>query len=144
MTPRTATLGRLFLQSAALAILIARTVPAAPAPNAPGRRAITIDPARIEEAVRAEMARQRIPGVSLAVVKAGRIAYAQGFGYANVEHHVSVRPETVFQSGSVGKQFTATAVMMLVEQGRIGLDDGIAKFFPQAPRSGSRSPSGGC
>ena len=44
---------------------------------------------------------------------------AEGFGLANVELQVQVKPETVFQSGSVGKQFTATAVMMLVEEGKV-------------------------
>jgi CubicO group peptidase (beta-lactamase class C family) len=48
---------------------------------------------------------------------------------------VAVKPETVFQSGSVGKQFTATAVMMLVEEGKIGLDDPLTKYFPNAPAS---------
>jgi oligopeptidase B len=133
MTPRSSTITRLVLKSVALTTLLVRAVSAAPAQGEPARHAIAIDPARIEEAVKAEMTAQRIPGVSIAVVKAGEIAYAQGFGYANVEHNVPVRPETVFQSGSVGKQFTATAVMMLVEQGKIGLDDSIAKYFPQAP-----------
>ena len=56
---------------------------------------------------------------------------AKGYGLANVEHQVPVKPETVFQSGSVGKQFTATAVMLLVEQGRVSLDDPITKYFPE-------------
>jgi CubicO group peptidase (beta-lactamase class C family) len=52
---------------------------------------------------------------------------------ANVELQVAVKPETIFQSGSVGKQFTATAVMMLVEEGKIGLDDPLTKYFADAP-----------
>jgi CubicO group peptidase (beta-lactamase class C family) len=54
-------------------------------------------------------------------------------GFANVEHRVSVRPDTVFQSGSMGKEFAATAIMMLVEEGKIGLDDSITKYFHDAP-----------
>src|SRR5262249_49574053 len=54
---------------------------------------------------------------------------------ANIEHNVAVKPETIFQSGSVGKQFTAMAVMMLVEDGKIGLDDPITKYFEGAPES---------
>ena len=54
---------------------------------------------------------------------------------SNVELQVPVKPETVFQSGSVGKQFTATAVMMLVEEGKVGLDDPLTKYFPDAPAS---------
>jgi CubicO group peptidase (beta-lactamase class C family) len=82
-----------------------------------------------------EMQRQHIPGLSLLVVKGGKIIRADGFGLANVELQVPVKPETVFQSGSVGKQFTATAVMMLVEAGKIGLDDPLTKYFRAAPAS---------
>ncbi|MGB7904913.1 MAG: serine hydrolase domain-containing protein, partial [Steroidobacteraceae bacterium] len=56
-----------------------------------------------------------------------------GYGLANVELDVPVKPDTVFQTGSVGKQFTAMAVMMLVEEGKLGLDDPIVNYFPGAP-----------
>jgi CubicO group peptidase (beta-lactamase class C family) len=88
---------------------------------------------RVDEYVLAEMQKQRIPGVSVAVVKAGEIILAKGYGFANVEHQVPVKPETIFQSGSVGKQFTATAVMMLMEEGKLSLEDPITKYFPDAP-----------
>ena len=90
---------------------------------------------RIDSVVNAEMARQKIPGVAVAVIKAGEVMLAKGFGEANVEHHVPVTPETVFQSGSVGKQFTSTAVMLLVQDGKLALTDSITKFFPNAPAS---------
>jgi len=83
--------------------------------------------------IRAEMAEQRIPGVALLVSRGGHVIRAQGYGLANVELQVPVKPETIFQSGSVGKQFTATAVMMLVEEGKIGLEDPLTKYFPDAP-----------
>ena len=83
--------------------------------------------------VKAEMHRQHIPGLSLLVVKAGKAIRAEGFGLANVELQAHVNAETVFQSGSVGKQFTATAVMMLVEEGKIGLDDPLTEYFADAP-----------
>ena len=83
--------------------------------------------------VRSEMQRQHIPGVALLVSRSGKIVQAEGFGLSNVELQVPVKPETVFQSGSVGKQFTATAVMMLVEEGKVGLDDPLTKYFPDAP-----------
>src|SRR3984885_9093364 len=85
--------------------------------------------------VRSEMARQKIPGVALLVSRGGKILQAEGFGLANVELQVAVKPETVFQSGSVGKQFTATAVMMLVEEGKVGIDDPLTKYFSDAPPS---------
>jgi CubicO group peptidase (beta-lactamase class C family) len=90
-------------------------------------------PDQVAAYVRTEMQRQHIPGLSLLVSRAGKIVQAEGFGLANVELQVPVKPETVFQSGSVGKQFTATAVMMLVEEGKIGLDDPLTKYFPDAP-----------
>ena len=85
--------------------------------------------------VNAEMARQHIPGIALLVSRNGEPLRAQGFGFSNVELQVPVKPETLFQSGSMGKQFTATAVMMLVEEGKISLDDSITKYFPDAPSS---------
>jgi CubicO group peptidase (beta-lactamase class C family) len=88
---------------------------------------------KVDEYVQAEMQKQHIPGVSVAVVKNGEIILAKGYGYANVELQVPVKPETIFQSGSVGKQFTATAVMLLVEAGKVSLDDPITKYFPDAP-----------
>jgi CubicO group peptidase (beta-lactamase class C family) len=87
----------------------------------------------VDEYVRTELARQHVPGAALLVSRAGEIVRAKGYGLANVELQVPVKPETVFQSGSVGKQFTATAVMMLVEEGKLGLDDPLTKFFPDAP-----------
>src|SRR5271169_3769419 len=83
--------------------------------------------------VQSEMQRQHIPGLALLVSRGGKIVQAEGFGMANVELQVPVKPETVFQSGSVGKQFTATGVMMLVEEGKVGLEDPLTKYFPDAP-----------
>jgi len=89
----------------------------------------------VDDFVQAEMKRQRLPGVSLAVVKNGAIVYAKGYGYSNVEHQVTVKPETIFQSGSIGKQFTATAVMMLVEEGKVNLDEKISKYLGEVPKA---------
>ena len=89
----------------------------------------------VDDYVQAEMKRQRLPGVSLAVVKNGSIVYAKGYGYSNVEHQAPVKPETIFQSGSIGKQFTATAVMMLVEEGKVSLDEKISKYLGEVPEA---------
>jgi len=89
----------------------------------------------VDAYVEAERQKQRIPGLSLAVVKDGQIILAKGYGYANVEHQVPVKPETIFQSGSMGKQFTATAVMLLVEEGKINLDEKISKYLGEVPES---------
>src|ERR1700674_1005645 len=89
----------------------------------------------VDDYIGAEMAKQYVPGLALLVSRGGKVIRAQGYGMANVELQVPVKPETIFQSGSVGKQFTATAVMMLVEEGKIHLDDPLTKYFPDAPAS---------
>ena len=91
----------------------------------------------VDELVQTEMTKQRIPGVSLAVVKNGQVVLAKGYGFANLEHKVSVTPETIFQSGSLGKQFTATAVMMLVADGKVALDEKISKYLGGVPEAWS-------
>jgi CubicO group peptidase (beta-lactamase class C family) len=97
--------------------------------------AATASPNRVDDYIESAMAEQHIPGLAMGVYEDGQVIKAQGYGLANVELNVAVRPETVFQSGSIGKQFTATAVMMLVEEGKITLDDSVTKYFPDAPAS---------
>ena len=90
---------------------------------------------KVDDYIRTEMQSQQIPGLALAVIKDGQIVIAKGYGLANVEHQVPVKPETIFQSGSTGKQFTAIAVMMLVEEGKLNLEDKITKYFTDAPEA---------
>lgn len=89
----------------------------------------------IDRLIRAEMQRQQVPGVVVGVVKGGAVVKAQGYGYANLEHGVPAGLATVFQSGSLGKQFTAAAVMLQVEDGVLSLADPLTKFFPDAPKT---------
>ena len=91
----------------------------------------------IDHFVRDEMQRQSVPGVSLAVVMDGRPLFIKSYGFANLEHKVPVKPETIFQSGSLGKQFTAAGVMLLVEDGKISLDEKIGKYLGDIPASWS-------
>lgn len=91
--------------------------------------------ARVDRYVAEQMREQRIPGLSLAVVREGQVIKAKGYGWANLEFNAPVTPGTKFESGSIGKQFTATAVMMLAEEGKIGLEDKLVKYFPGAPSS---------
>ena len=102
-----------------------------------GNRLAAADDAdeKADALVRSELERQRIPGAAVGVYRDGKLTKAQGYGLANLEWNAAVTPDTIFQSGSVGKQFTATAVMMLVEEGKVGLDDPISKFFPDAPET---------
>jgi CubicO group peptidase (beta-lactamase class C family) len=91
--------------------------------------------AGIDKYVTEEMGREHIPGLAVGIYTRGQILLAKGYGLANIELNVPVKPDTIFQSGSVGKQFVSAAVMMLVEEGKVGLDDSIVKYFPNAPES---------
>jgi CubicO group peptidase (beta-lactamase class C family) len=70
-------------------------------------------------------------GCALAVIKNGEIFYKQGYGLANLEHDVPILPSTVFNIGSMGKQFTAFAIALLEDEGKLSLDDNIRKYLPE-------------
>ena len=74
------------------------------------------------------------PGCALGIVRDGRLVYAQGYGLAGIELGVPITPATVFDIGSVSKQFTAMSVVLLAQDGRLSLDDEIQKFVPRVPR----------
>jgi CubicO group peptidase (beta-lactamase class C family) len=96
----------------------------------------------VDDYVEARMRSLHIPGVSLAVVRDGRIVKAQGYGVADLELNAPATKATVYEIGSNTKQFTAAAVMMLVEEGKVGLDDAVTKYFPEAPEAwGKNDPS---
>ena len=73
--------------------------------------------------------KKQIPGCAVMVRHNDKVVLSAGYGIANLEHGVRVTPATVFQSGSMGKQFTAMAVMMLVEEHKLSLDDSISKYL---------------
>jgi CubicO group peptidase (beta-lactamase class C family) len=81
------------------------------------RTALTADQlASIDTFVTGEMQHEHIPGVAVGVYSRGTILLVKGYGLANIELNVPVKSETIFQSGSVGKQFVSAAIMMLVEE----------------------------
>jgi CubicO group peptidase (beta-lactamase class C family) len=92
----------------------------------------------VDRYLRAEMQRQHIPGLALAVLKNGKPLYVKGYGVATLEHAVAVAPSTVFQLGSIGKQFTAVAVMMLADEHKLNLDDPLSKYLPEVPAGWSK------
>ncbi len=89
----------------------------------------------IDRYVAAEMRRQRIPGVAIGVYRAGHQIYAKGFGQADVEWQVPMTSDTRMQTGSLGKQFVATAILRLAEQGKVDIDASIRIYFPEAPQA---------
>ena len=74
-----------------------------------------------------------IPGAALAVAKDGRLVYARGFGYADIEQQQPVQPESLFRIASISKPFTAVATLQLVEQGKLGLNDAVFGLLPHKP-----------
>ncbi|MEO6589009.1 MAG: serine hydrolase domain-containing protein [Pyrinomonadaceae bacterium] len=89
----------------------------------------------MDEYVRAQMRERHVPGAAIAVIKNGKIVKSEGYGLANVELNVPATKETVFEIGSVSKQITAAAIMLLVEEGKINLDEKISKYLPSAPET---------
>ena len=94
--------------------------------------------ASIDSIAAAAMSGGRTAGMAVAVVKGRDTLLMKGYGLADVEDSVPVRPQTVFRIGSVTKQFTSAAVMKLVEAGKLSLDDDITKHLPTYPTHGRR------
>ena len=102
----------------------------------PGSRAaqtMATQPGPVDAYVASEMRAQQIPGLSLAVLRDGRPIYLKSYGLATLEHAVPVKPDTLFQLGSIGKQFTSTAVLLLAREHRLDLDDPLSKYLPEIP-----------
>src|SRR5687767_10652119 len=81
------------------------------------------------------MQKQHIPGLALAVIRDGKAVKAKGYGMASVELKVPATRDTVFELGSITKQFTAVAVMMLVEEGKVKLDEKILTYVSGLPEA---------
>lgn len=77
------------------------------------------------------------PGCALAVIENGRIVYMRGYGMAKLDSKVPITPATVFDIGSMSRQFTAASVVLLAKNGKISLDDDIRKYFPEFPDYGN-------
>jgi CubicO group peptidase (beta-lactamase class C family) len=92
---------------------------------------------RIDRYITAQMKKQEIPGLALAVVRDGKIKKAKGYGLADVELQAPVTEHSVFQWASITKQFTATAIMQLVQDGKLSLDDQVNRHYTNAPAAWS-------
>jgi CubicO group peptidase (beta-lactamase class C family) len=87
---------------------------------------------RVDQVVRsASGGEEKAPGVAIAVQRDGKLVYSKGFGYADLEQDTKITPTTIFHIASVSKQFTAFAIAMLADQGKISLDDDIRKYLPE-------------
>jgi D-alanyl-D-alanine carboxypeptidase len=119
-----------------LAVALALTGPAAAQP-APGHVFTPDMASHIDRLAQAEVANGRTPGVAIGVVEDGRLVYSRGFGYANVARHARVDAGTQFYIGSVSQEFTTGAVLLLVQDGKLKLDDRVTKYVPELSIAGS-------
>ncbi|MCC7392257.1 beta-lactamase family protein [Candidatus Sumerlaeota bacterium] len=88
---------------------------------------------RIEAMVREKFPLESDPGCSVLVIDRGKVIFEKSYGVANLEDNIPATPETNYRIASVSKQFTAMATLILVDKGRISLDDSIRKFLPELP-----------
>jgi CubicO group peptidase (beta-lactamase class C family) len=87
----------------------------------------------IDDWVKAQMKERRIPAVSIAVIKGGKLVKAEGYGIANLEHNIPATSSTVYKIGSVSKQFIAAGVMLLVQDGKVVLDQPLSRYVAGTP-----------
>jgi CubicO group peptidase (beta-lactamase class C family) len=87
----------------------------------------------VDDIVMAEMTRQHSPGIAIAIAKDGRPVRVAGYGLANIEDQAKVTPSTFFQAASMGKQFVAALVLLLVDDGKLKLDEPVSTYLPKAP-----------
>src|ERR1700689_301012 len=91
--------------------------------------------AKIDTAVNQVLASTKVPSASIAIVKDGRIAYLQAYGLAQLSPPMEATPQMQYPVGSISKQFTAAAVLLLAQEGKLTLDDPVSKYFPELTRS---------
>lgn len=93
---------------------------------------------RLDSIASAPVKAGNVAGMAVAVVKGRDTLLMKGYGFADLENQVPATPQTVFRIGSVTKQFTSAAVMQLVEQGKVSLDDDMSKYIPKYPTRGKK------
>lgn len=128
--------GRLALLAGMMVMSPLATVPPARAQHGSDPTANKVD------AVFADMAKADAPGCALGVIRDGRLIYSKGYGQAVIEHGVPITPRTVFDIGSVSKHFTAAAIVLLAQRGKLSLDDEVRKWVPEFPDYAMAGTSG--
>ena len=98
----------------------------------------------IDAGVRAVLDATGAPSASIAIVRGGQIVYENAYGVGRITPDTAARPAMRYAIGSVSKQFTATAILLLQEDGKLSLDDKVAKWFPQLTRAGDISIGSCC
>ena len=120
-----------------LVALLATPATAASAQSAQAPRALPDSAVRAIDALFADHAAATSPGCAVGVYRDGAVAFAKGYGSANLNFGVPIAPTTRFTVGSVSKQFTAASIALLVRAGRLSLDDDVRKYLPEIPDYGT-------
>ena len=118
--------------SATACALEAGTLAAAEAGRAQHKTAAAVDE------VFADYTKAGSPGCALAVYRDGKIILTKGYGLANIEEHVPITPQSVFDIGSTSKQFTAASILLLEKQGKLSVNDDVRKYVPELPDYGQK------
>ena len=88
---------------------------------------------KVDDYMRRQLAERNIPGAAIAIIKNGQAIRTAGYGLSSVEFNAPVSKETVFEIGSISKQMTAAAIMLLVEEGKVNLEEKISRYLPSTP-----------
>lgn len=114
--------------AAPVLLIAAMGVYAGPAPPATGERV---------DALVSEQVAATAPGCAVGVARGGDVLHAQGYGLANLDHGIAITPDTVFDVGSVTKQFTAASILLLSQDGALALGDDVREHLPELPEYGT-------
>ncbi len=106
-----------------------------PCPSQPSHSLTAELTAKVDEAVNKALKDAGLPSVSIAVVQDGKLAYAKAFGMADVAAHRLAKAEMLYSIGSISKQFTAASILLLAEEGKLTLDDPVARWLPDLTRA---------
>jgi D-alanyl-D-alanine carboxypeptidase len=105
-------------------------------PNANAQTQLPIEmQQKIDKVAHDALAKTGVPSASLAIVMDGQIAYLHAYGNARLDLETPAKPEMRYRIGSISKQFTAAAILLLQEQGKLSLDDKVSKFIPGLTRA---------
>jgi D-alanyl-D-alanine carboxypeptidase len=99
---------------------------------------LSTDPARadrVDRYIQSQMTEHRIPGLALKIIRDGKVAKTAAYGLANIELNVPAKPETVFEIGSITKQFTAAGILLLAQDGKLSVDNQIGNYLKDLPEA---------
>ena len=127
-------------RTAARALALALLAVSAAAVGA-AQRALPAGAGRSIDALFADWSGHDRPGCAVGVVRDGALVFGRGYGTADLEHGVPIDARTVFDVGSVSKQFTAASIVLLALDGKLDLDDDVRRFVPEVPDYGAKRRS---